>query len=567
MDFPLRKLTVLIPVVGALLLAATPALPQNDSPEAAQAGNRYTISGVVVNSVTDEPIRRALVQLTDESNSSPVMLTDSEGRFQFDGVSGAAVALTARKPGFFNDQELHPDSPALPAIFHVGPSAGSITLKLVPEGTLSGHLLTVKGQPLEDVPVRIFEQRIFDGRKVWTSRGQSTTDEDGQFRVGNLPPGQYLLSAGPSHRGYLARSKGTPREEAVGAMYYPGVPEIEAASPISISAGQQAQADFSLKSEPVFQVSVRLQGLSPGMGAAPQLFTKSGEPVTAPMVFEEQNEKFKTQLPAGSYFLTVRAQDPTGAILEATQPLVVNSDIEGVTLVLGPPMILPIHVEVHHTVTSQAPEANLATQSFLAPGSVIVTEGTSLSTQVPPPPPTQVRLIANETRLELRQFQADQQNSVFAVRNFSPGRYSVELIPNPPWYVQSATSGNIDALREDLVFSSGRRPDPLEIVLRDDGAHLSGTIVSEGQPANGAVLLIPEQGSLNQARLAQTGSAKFRFDDLAPGDYKLLAFDSVEGLEFRNPEVLAPYLSKAVRVTLTANEESSVNVELTQAGK
>ena len=49
---------------------------------------------------------------------------------------------------------------------------------------------------------------------------------------------------------------------------------------------------------------------------------------------------------------------------------------------------------------------------------------------------------------------------------------------------------------------------------------------------------------------------------LAPGDYKLFAFDSVEQIEFRNPEVLDQYSSKAVQVTLTARGKANATLEL-----
>ena len=58
------------------------------------------VSGRVINSVTSEPVRRALVQAEDQA-----VLTDAEGRFQFEVDAGSYVQCTARKPGFLNDDE------------------------------------------------------------------------------------------------------------------------------------------------------------------------------------------------------------------------------------------------------------------------------------------------------------------------------------------------------------------------------------------------------------------------------------------------------------------------------
>jgi len=61
--------------------------------------------------------------------------------------------------------------------------------------------------------------------------------------------------------------------------------------------------------------------------------------------------------------------------------------------------------------------------------------------------------------------------------------------------------------------------------------------------------------------------ADFYFPGLAPGDYKLLAFDTLDGLEFRNPETIGPYLSKAAAITLHANEIGTINVERMSVSK
>jgi len=185
-------------------------------------------------------------------------------------------------------------------------------------------------------------------------------------------------------------------------------------------------------------------------------------------------------------------------------------------------------------------------------------------------PIVQVRLISSESRLEAEEFQADANatDGSFAVRNFVPGRYLVDLQANPPWYVQSAMSGMVDLLREELVLSSGRRPEPVEIVLRDDGAMLSGTIRTDGQPAVGSVLLIPEQQSPAQIRVMSAApGGDFLFDRVPPGEYKVLALDTVSDLEFRNPEVLGPYLSKASRITLEPGQQASVSLERVTVGK
>jgi hypothetical protein len=553
-------------LVACLLLSSTLVSAQVDDSQVSSSPG-FTVGGVVVNSVTGDPVRRALVQITNLADGPWSTFTDTEGKFQFTHITVNDVVLAARKPGFFSEQELHPESSLPTGFFHVDANTTSAVIKLFPEGIVSGRVATVKGEPIEDSPVRVFQQRTMDGRKRWVLRSQSTTDEDGQFRIANLQPGQYLLSTGPMFGVGRRRVRGkrTSREEQISNTFYPGVPEMEAATPITVLSGQQAQADFLLKPEPVFKVSGVVSGFLPATPNAPQVATRSGEPLPAPVNFDPQTGKFDVELPAGSYVLMIRTPDGEGNLLSGDLPLNVNSDIENVTLTLGSPMVMPIRVETRATSGSPiAPSGGVINFSFAGSGQ---TRGGPRRMRVPV---VQVRLISTENRLEDAEFQADfnATDGSLAIRNFVPGRYNVDLQPNPPWYVQSATSGTVDVLRDELVLTPGRRPDPLEIVLRDDGAMVSGTIKADGQSVMGSVLLIPEQQSATQIRvMAAAPGGDFLFDRVPPGEYKLIALDTVSDVEFRNAEALGPYLSKATRITVEPSQQDNVSVERVTVGK
>src|SRR5690242_8898806 len=75
---------------------------------AAQSGtnNRatYSLTGIVQNSVTGEPIPHALVQIVAAPPGST--FTDAGGRFEFEKLSGGVTTVVARKPGFFTPEEL-----------------------------------------------------------------------------------------------------------------------------------------------------------------------------------------------------------------------------------------------------------------------------------------------------------------------------------------------------------------------------------------------------------------------------------------------------------------------------
>ena len=527
----------------------------------------YSLTGIVLNSVTGEPVRRALVQVAGPplTTANPLaLLTDSEGRFEFPDLPESDITVAARKPGFFSDQELHPEN-YQPPIVHLGANTSSTVLKLLPESSISGHVASVSGEPLEDTPVRVFFQRTVDGRKHWEVRSQTVADEDGQFRVAVLVPGRYLLAAGPNLGLIRPPAPGTrsAREEGFGPLLFPGVPELESATLISVLPGQQVQADFAVKPEPVFKVSGTVSGAA-GLNGSLQFVARSGDALNWSGNFDPQTGKFDSRVAAGSYSLRFRAPDPTGLVTAADLPLTVSSDITGVSLVPGAAFSLPVHVEQRPSVPAGENAPGPTTSPFRFGQSDTGPIGFVL-------PCPQVRLIPTEAPLEEEALQADlvdNRPASFAVRNLVPGHYSVEIVCNPPWYVQSASSGNTDVLRDDLVIVAGHRPDPLEIVVRDDGTMLMGSLRADGEPVRGNVLLIPEQASLAQAKLTMAApTGEFGFISVAAGDYKLLGFDSVDGIEFRNPDVLAPYLSRAVRVTVQPHEQATATVERISAEK
>ena len=566
----------LVLTIGAAILLATCAAvrvtAQAGGGEATPPqGEGHTIGGTVLNDVTGEPVRHALVQIANLPGVAPAMLTNSDGHFQFEHVPVSDVLIVARKPGFFNESELHPDSVPQTQVLHVDRNTSDLVIKLFPEGIVFGRVATPKGDPLEDTPVRALQQRVMDGRKRWVQLGQAMSDEDGQFRIGNLPNGPYVLAAGPTFGvGHArVRRRGTILREQIVTSYYPGVPDLEASTPVNVAWGQQLQADFFLKPEPVFKVSGAVTGMNAGGVAAVQFITRSGDPLTAPIQLDPQTGKFTAEVPAGTYLVTARGADTAGNPMEGNLAIVVNADVENVALALGAQLVMPVRVEeraTESTGNSERGEIASATFGFYAG----VSGAGKLRRRQVRMSFVQVRLISSENRLQAEEFQADSNSNdgVFAVRNFTAGRYTVDLQANGPWYVQSARSGNVDLLREELVIGPGRRPDPIEIVLRDDGANLSGTIHVDGQAAPGAVVVVPEQAGPSQIRVVRAApGGEFLVDRVPPGDYKLLGVDSLDGFEIRNPDVLGPYLSKATRVSLQARRQASVTVERVTVGK
>ena len=526
------------------------------APSTTGNSEKFTVSGTVTDAVTGEPIRKALVQI--DGQRPRTTFTDGYGRFQFEGISPGIVSFIAQKPGYFGDQEMR--SHTLPQV-EVGPKTDSIALKLTPEGVISGKVTSSTGVPLEHVPLSLTHIDVREGRRHWESKGITNSDEDGRFRFANLMPGTYYLGAGPI----------TPQVESLfdleqkpktgyPSVYYPGVPDLASASPVQLSAGQQAEANFAISEVPVYSVSGTISGYAPNQGVGVQLQNQSGSPLPIEVQFSPENGRFDMHgVPAGAYVLKAFSSLRPNQPIHAEARLNVASNVSNLHLTLGPTISIPVSVRLESRES-----ADKVTMAYVGPSN--------------PGPPVAVRLLAKEPGMgdsySTLEGPAGQQS--LQLRNVDPGRYTVDVIPQGSWYVQSAEYGQTNLLTDDLTLTPTAPAIPIQVVLRNDGGSLAATVHAPDRwTAPVTVVAIPEglgkasprvtyiYGSFNQT----SDSAGTVLDSLAPGDYLVFAFDHAENIEYSNPDVLQNYTSQAAHVSVAPNQRAKVMLELIRTGE
>jgi hypothetical protein len=513
-------------------------------PPPASEVQTYTVSGTVVNSSTGDPIARALVQsMADPARSA---LTDAAGHFHFEGVSGAGVV--ARKPGYFNQMELHSAEGPASADAGVQGQTQNVVVSLTPEAVVFGRVKNEDDEPVEALPVKLLHAQISNGRKLWQQAGFSITDEDGDFRFASLVPGDYYIEAGPSWGNrFRARRFLRPAKEGYVGTFYPAAPEITAAAPVALAAGEQFEADFSLKSQPMFHVSGSVS-TEVTNGVRLELLSQSGEVQNLPAAFHQESGTFEVTVPAGSYQLRAVAQAQGGTMLQGELSLTVRSDLNGVRVALTPQTPIPVVIDAQRTkpLPVGSPQR-------------LIPEATA-----------SVHFSAAGRPFGAEYWQGLERNgdeNRFSMHDVPPGEYAVEIVPKDGWYVVSAQCGDTDLLHENLTVSPGSPTPAIDIQVRDDGATLTGAVSSEAGPTRGAVIAVPD-GNPRAAKMAMAGSdGGFRLSNLAPGGYSVVAIDHGDRIEYTNPEVITAYLSGATHVDLTPNQESKVALNLVPAGK
>jgi len=550
-----RRAMVLLRIAAVLCLCCTAsavlAAPRQDSTFATPAQPSFVLTGTVVNALTGAPIPYALV-----STGQNAKLSDQSGNFRFEGLPNNRISVAAHKPGFFNEQELSQGpgprfgrGPVPNTMITLSNEPTNVTIPLTPEAVISGHVEDSEGEPLEGLPVQLRTPQVMNGRRMWQQQPSVASDEDGNFRIANLRPGTYYVEIGPNlrSRGMAMQNDPAPNEklEVVPAEYYPGVRDISAATPLSLNPGQHASIEMGMKRVPGFRISGMMTGVVSRNGGM-SLADEDGDNANLFVRYDSRTGRFQAYpVPLGSYRLRFDGQDADGQPLFADVPINVSGDIPELRVPVERAVNIP--VEINTEFTKQNPGSSWNSVQGLVSNSSY--GQVHLMSRVPP----YQQFYANRERAD----------SSMVIRGVKPGVYDVEVDQNGSSYVASITYGGINLLRDPLVISEGAEPKSLQVLMRDDGASVTGNVqMGDNTPPIG-VLLVSEGDAASPPRQVWVNpSGEFRAQGIAPGDYEILAFDRLDGIEFRNREVLNAYLSQAAHVTLSANQQAKVTVDL-----
>jgi hypothetical protein len=238
------------------------------------------LRGTVVNSVTHEVVGRALVFSPDNRFAT---MTDERGHFEFTfartegehtsafsgpsevlstGISQAPQTgsdrpgqLMARKTGFL----ARPGREAFP----LGPEQHELTISLVPEGRIIGHVILPGADGSDRIEVQLYRRQVREGRERWEPAGAATTRADGEFRFAELPAGSYKLFTNELPDRDPVTSN--PRGQLFGypPVYYPGASDFAKAAVIRLSAGETFQASLSPVRREYYPVKVGIANNGP----------------------------------------------------------------------------------------------------------------------------------------------------------------------------------------------------------------------------------------------------------------------------------------------------------------
>jgi hypothetical protein len=479
-----------------------------------------------------------------------------DGTFEFAGLLRGRYTVEAKKPGYFSDRDLGLVLGGTEANYGV-PAEEDAVLKLTPEGVIYGRLEDERGRPLEGIQVQAENWMVSNGTRRLNTAGSrmGPTDDEGNFRIAELPPGDYYLKfseqggtgsvfrEAPVRQRARRTAAGDEGKQGYGTQYYPGVADMAAASTIHVRSGVPVPIQQSLEPLRLYEISGVVRGATPGSGFSLMLVAAgAGENRGHSQIFPNTGEFRIEAVPPGRYLLRAIAQDPTAdrvnrrqSQLVAQTVIDVSADVSGIALVLGHGATISVQLREEATGPNDhdVHPVRVSLQS---------TEFAQLMDQVSTPP--------NDPRAP-RGFE-----------NVAGGTYAVEAWPEGWGYVASLRCAGTDLLKEELKVGAGTSMAPIEVRMRNDGAQLTVSAVENGKPVVGRVVIYSEEYPKRSMSLLSWPNGTTGSGMLAPGTYKLIATRGMAELEYKNPAEMAKYLAHATDVTLAPDANVNAHVEV-----
>ncbi len=517
-----------IGLVPGALDAMRRAQFQFQNPGRNQAQNQppgnATISGIVVDAISHQPLKRATVSLAfiagtggaGQQQAAPAV-TDFSGAFTFNGLQPGSYRLIVNKPDYPQSR----GSPAKTISATASQNAAPITVEMVPPAAVSGQILDEDGDPMNGCGVQLHPAEK-PGDTVYF-QGMRNQDDRSDFRIFSIPPGKYLLSAHCESAAFQARpfSSGPdpPPSLAYPDQYYPVATDVTGGEVVELTAGsERGGLDFHMRTAHVTQVHVFLAPADLDARAMNfQLRLIPTNSSTQPGAFFQgagggagkKDFELRRVFP-GSYLIVASTLGPQNAI-GGIERVEVRDEPVNVRLEMKPSVELSGIVEVE-TGSAADTSGNPANNQSASPNQRQIPMNIQLAAEYPgyagrdqllPPAGTSIKEDGSFTMQVL------------------PGQW--HLLLNGPAFLKAATLGGKDVAGQ-VIDLTGGAPGELRILASRNTATIHGTA-----PSGMTVAVFDPEGSatLRPTRFAMSDqSGQFQFPGLTPGHYRIAAVDS-----------------------------------------
>ena len=475
-----------------------------------------TVNGRITSVVGNTPVSRATVVLN--GNGRPYTAeSGADGTFRIEGVPAGVYTPAAQRRGFVTPEK------SLPELFIAqGEDAVLLNLRMTPTGVISGRVLDADGDPLSRIYVQAMQYTYTQGTRQLQMRKAATSNDRGEYRIYDLPPGRYFLRAG----GPMAFTPGSglavllSKPLGTAPTYYLHAPSIKSATAVNLSPGEElASIDLHSGAQAVYTVRAPL----PSGGI---LYTSVQR-----LNDTESLGSFATNVRNG--VLQIPDLSPGSYLLSGQW--VENGESKQRSCVRQPFEIVDRDIELGELKLIRGVEVTGILEGAARNTTVVLSPLT-------PNPATRFSTVPGA-------------DGSFRIGDVAPEDYWFRLTIRPGTYLASIRSGEREWTTQQVDLT---RPVGLvRVTLGTDGGEVVGLVTdAAGSPVNHAlVALAPaKEGWPDRLKTATTDQGgNLRIEDIAPGAYRAFAWEDAESGAAADDEFRRLYESKATAITVAAD--------------
>src|SRR5271170_3692310 len=277
-------------VIAIACLAVSASSPsQTDAPQ------KQSIQGKVLEAKSGQPIRKVNIQVmggAGQSYGPHSGTTAADGTFTIEDLLPGRYFVTLEHAGFVQATNRAQETFTL----QPGQSLSALVFRMQAASVISGKIVDPDGDPMAGVSVSA--TMMDTAPAVGRSRaGAGATNDLGEYRIADLRPGKYLISAQPSQRTAPHAEGGEKAEEHLiyAPTYYPGALDKVRAVVVEVRSGEEAVANFGVLTSHAYRLSGTVTGVPGGAMAQLILFSKSGGGATDSQEQLKEGGRFEYQ--------------------------------------------------------------------------------------------------------------------------------------------------------------------------------------------------------------------------------------------------------------------------------